>query len=163
MSNLLSKAADFFSGGLGTAIVDTVKGYFPPSMSEADKAELSMRINEAANKQANEAARIVNEERAEFNLRIKDMEGTASDLKSIPFIGPLVIFLRGCQRPVWGYSTLFMDFMVFSDQWGTLTETQESALWIINLLVLGFLFGERAVKNLMPLMERLVKIKLGVK
>ena len=163
MSNLLTKAVDFFSGGLGNAIVDGVKSYFPPSMSEQEKAELSMRINESANKQANEASKIANEAQAEFNQRIKDMEGTASDLKSIPFIGPLVIFLRGCQRPVWGYSTLYMDFMVFSDKWATLTETQESALWIINLLVLGFLFGERAIKNLMPLIERLVKIKLGVK
>ena len=145
MSNLLSKAADFFSGGLGTAIVDGVKSYFPPSMSEAEKAELSMRINESANKQANEAARIVNEERAEFNQRIKDMEG------------PIVIFLRGCQRPVWGYATLYMDFMVFSDKWSTLTETQESALWVINLLVLGFLFGERAIKNIMPLVSQYFK------
>lgn len=157
MSSLLAKAADFFSGGLGSAIVDTVKDYFPPSMSEAEKAELSMRINESANKQANEAARIVNEERAEFNQRIKDMEGTAKDLKSIPVIGPFVIFLRGCQRPVWGYATLYMDFMVFSDRWKVLTETQESALWVINLLVLGFLFGERAVKNIMPLVVQYFK------
>ena len=157
MSNLLSKAADFFSGGLGTAIVDGVKSYFPPSMSEAEKAELSMRINESANKQANEAARIVNEERAEFNQRIKDMEGTAKDLKSIPIVGPLVIFLRGCQRPVWGYATLYMDFMVFSGNWSKLSEMQESALWVINLLVLGFLFGERAIKNVMPLVAQYFK------
>jgi len=160
--SFLSKAADFLSGGLGSAIVDTVKDYFPPSMSDQEKAELSMRINEAANKQANEAAKIANEAEAEFNQRIKDLEGTAKDLKSIPIIGPIVIFLRGCQRPVWGYSTLYMDFMVFSDKWKSLTETQEGALWIINLLVLGFLFGERAIKNLMPLIERLIKIKLGV-
>lgn len=157
MSNFLSKAADFFSGGLGTAIVDTVKSYYPPSMSEPEKAELSMRINQASNEQANEAARIVNEERAEFNQRIKDMEGTTSDLKSIAFFGPLVIFLRGCQRPFWGYATLYMDFMVFSGSWSKLSEMQESALWIINLLVLGFLFGERAVKNVMPLVAQYFK------
>ena len=161
--SLLTKVADFFSGGLGSAIVAGVKDYFPPSMSEQEKAELSQRINDAANKQANEAARIANEAEAEFNQRIKDLEGTAKDLKSIPIVGPIVIFLRGCQRPVWGYSTLYMDFMVFSDKWKSLSETQESALWIINLLVLGFLFGERAIKNLMPLIERLIKIKLGVK
>lgn len=155
--------ADFFAGGLGSSIVDTVKDYFPPSMSDAEKADLSFRINEAANKQANEAAKLANEADTEFNQRIKDLEGTANDLKSIPVIGPIVIFLRGCQRPVWGYSTLYMDYMVFSDEWTSLSETQESALWIINLLVLGFLFGERAIKNLMPLIERLIKIKLGVK
>lgn len=159
MSNFLSKATDFFSGGLGTAIVDTVKDYFPPSMSELDKSELSLKINEAANKQANEGARIVNEERAEFNQRIKDMEGTAKDLRSIPVVGPIVIFLRGCQRPTWGYATLYMDFMVFSGKWNTLTEMQESALWVINLLVLGFLFGERAVKNIMPLVSQYFSVK----
>jgi len=161
--SILSKVGNFFTGGLGNAIVDTVKDYFPPSMSEQEKAELTQRITKAANEQANEAARIINEETAEFNKRIKDMEGTAEDLKSVPILGPLVIFLRGCQRPVWGYSTLYMDFMVFSGRWAELSEMQESALWIINLLVLGFLFGERAIKNLMPLIERLIKIKLGVK
>lgn len=161
--SILQKAADFFTGGIGSAIVDTVKDYFPPSMSDKEKSELSMRIAEAANKQANEAAKLANEAEAEFNSRIKDLEGTAKDLKSIPIIGPVVIFLRGCQRPVWGYSTLYMDFMIFSGKWADITEMQESALWVINLLVLGFLFGERAIKNLMPLIERLVKIKLGVK
>jgi hypothetical protein len=157
MSKLLAKAADFFSGGLGTAIVDGVKSYFPPSMSDQETAELSERINREANIQANRAARIVNEERAEFNQRIQEMEGTANDLKSISFFGPIVIFLRGCQRPVWGYATLYMDFMVFSGRWKELSEMQESALWVINLLVLGFLFGERAVKNIMPLVAQYFK------
>jgi len=157
MSNLLAKAADFFSGGLGSAIVEGVKSYYPPSMTDKEKADLSIQINKEANMQANEAARIVNEERAEFNNRIKDMEGTANDLKSIAFFGPLIIFLRGCQRPVWGYATLYMDFMVFSGRWSKLTEMQESALWVINLLVLGFLFGERAVKNIMPLVAQYFK------
>jgi hypothetical protein len=160
--NLLTKVADFFTGGLGSTIVDTVKDYFPPSMSDLEKAELAARIKDAADKQANEAARLVNAAQAEFNLRIKDLEGTAKDLNNVRFVGPIVIFLRGCQRPVWGYATLYMNFMVFSGRWPQLSEMQESALWVINLLVLGFLFGERAIKNIMPLIERLVKIKLGL-
>jgi len=163
MNNLLTKAADFFSGGLGSAIVDTVKDYFPPSMSEQEKADLSLRIQQASDKQANEAAKIANEAQAEFNQRIKDLEGTATDLKAIPFFGTLVLFARGAQRPVWGFSTLYMDMMIFSGSWSPLSQTQESALWVINLLVLGFLFGERAIKNIMPLAERLVKVKLGAK
>jgi len=158
---LLTKIADFLSGGLSSTIVEAVKEYYPPSMSETEQAELSERINAAANKQINEAAKLANEAQAEYNQRIKDLEGTAKDLKSIPIIGPIVIFLRGCQRPIWGYSTLYIDVMVFSGDWDSLSDTQESALWVINLLVLGFLFGERAVKNLAPLIERLIKIKLG--
>lgn len=157
MSNFLSKAVDFFSGGFGSAIVDTVKEYYPPSMTPVERAELSMRINEAANRQANEAAKIANDAQAEFNNRIKEMEGTAKDLTAIPFIGSIIIFLRGCQRPIWGYSTLYIDFMVFSNQWKDMTETQESALYVINLLVLGFLFGERAIKNVMPLVSQYFK------
>ena len=162
MKKALSKVADFLTGGFGSSIVDTVKEYFPPSMSEREKLELEARINDAASAKANEAAALANEEQAEFNQRIKDREGTAKDLKSIPFVGALVIFLRGCQRPVWGYSTLYMDFMIFSEKWNGLTETQESALWIINLLVLTFLFGERAIKNVAPFIERFMKIKLGL-
>jgi len=161
--SLFNKVTDFLTGGMGSVIVDTVKDYFPPSMSEPDKAELAARITRAVNEQANKAALIANEAQSEFNQRIKDMEGTANDLKTIRFVGPIVIFLRGCQRSVWGYATLYMDFMVFSGSWKQLSDMQESALWVINLLVLGFLFGERAIKNLMPLIERLIKIKLGVK
>jgi len=163
MSNILTKTVDFLSGGIGSSIVDAVKSYYPPSMSESEKSELSFRIEQSVQKQANDAARIANEERAEFNERIKSMEGTANDLKSIPIIGHIVIFLRGCQRPVWGYATLYIDFMVFSGAWNDLSDTQESALWVINLLVLGFLFGERAVKNVSPIIERLIKTKLGSK
>ena len=152
--SLFNKALDFFSGGLGSAIVEGVKGYFPPSMSDKEKAELSLHIKDAADKQANEAARLANEAQKEFNNRIKGLEGTAKDLKAIPIVGPIVIFLRGCQRPVWGYATLYIDLMVFSGKWTELTETQESALWVINLLVLGFLFGERAIKNIMPLVQQ---------
>lgn len=161
MSSLLTKAADFFSGGLGSSIVETVKDYFPPSMSEQEKSELSMRITEAANKQANKAAELANEAQAEFNTRIKDLEGTAKDLKDIWFFGPLLIFLRGSQRIVWGFLTLVLDFKIFSGEWILVPGTQENAFYLINLLVLGFLFGERAIKNIMPIITQFMQAKAG--
>lgn len=161
--SVLGKITDFLSGGLGSSIVDSVKEYFPPSMSEQEKAELSLRISNAADQKEIKLMQLANESEKEFNDRISELEGTAQDLKSIWLLGPLVIFIRGCQRPVWGFSTLYMDYKVFSGSWGTLSEYQEQSLWIINLLVLGFLFGERAIKNLLPLIERIIKVKLGIK
>jgi hypothetical protein len=58
-----------------------------------------------------------------------------------------------------------MDVMVFSKRWDLSSlagdskdmANLQSAFWVVNFLVLGFLFGERAVRNVMPL----VKGRLG--
>jgi hypothetical protein len=94
-----------------------------------------------------------------LNERIAQHEGTASDLKIIPFLGPLMLFLRGAQRPIWGFGVLYMDFMIFSGAWTLKVNEagggmQENAFWVINFLVLGFLFGERAIKNVLPLVNQ---------
>ncbi len=96
-----------------------------------------------------------------FNQRIKDMEGTAQDLKQSGWMGRIVLFLRGAQRPIWGYAVIYMDFMVFSARWTIPEENPQlqSAFWIINFLVLGFLFGERAVKNVGPLVAQMFQKK----
>lgn len=160
--SLLDKVDKFMTGGLGNSIVEAIKDYFPPSMSEFEKSEIAFRIKQAADDKEIRLKQLANEADSEFNSRIKEMEGTAKDLKSLPIIGSLVLFMRGAQRPTWGYATMYMDFQVFSGNWGSLTETQESALWVINLLVLGFLFGERAVKNVTPLLARVIKRRSGL-
>ena len=96
----------------------------------------------------------------EFNQRIKDLEGTAADLRKIPVLGSIILFMRGCLRPIFGFFTLYMDYLVFSGAWIIEQGSRlESAFFAINLLVLGFLFGERAVKNLLPLFDRYLKGK----
>jgi hypothetical protein len=95
----------------------------------------------------------------ELNKRIAEMEGTASDLLALPFIGRIMLFLRGSQRPTWGFGVLYFDFMIFSEQWQLAEGTQESAFWIINFLVLGFLFGERAMKNVLPLVTQFLSTR----
>lgn len=96
----------------------------------------------------------------DYEQRIRDLEGTAADLKTIPILGPIVIFLRGTQRPVWGYGVMWMDYNVYSGIWHLPAGSREEAcFYIINLLVLGFLFGERAIQNLMPLFERLLEAR----
>lgn len=151
--------ADFFAGG-ENSIIGTVKAYFPPSMTEVEKSDLTIKIRNAEAARDLQTQQLVNEATAQFNTRTKEMEGTASDLKSIPFIGTFIIFLRGCQRPCWGFATLYFDYLwLFSPTAIKFSDRQELALIVINILVLGFLFGERAVKNLMPLIMKVLDKK----
>ena len=62
---------------------------------------------------------------------------------------------------VWGFAVLYADMMWFSGKWGVMTAQQESALWVINLLVLGFIFGERAVANLAPVISDMMSRRGG--
>jgi hypothetical protein len=104
-------------------------------------------------------------EQAEHNRFTAEMEGTARDLMAVPFLGRLMLFLRGAQRVIWGFGALFMTFMVLSGTWKflqvvrapggevvTVSDTQKMFLFIcIDLLVLATLFGERALRNLLPI------------
>ncbi|GAB6043318.1 hypothetical protein [Endothiovibrio diazotrophicus] len=155
----INKIADVATGGLADTVLDAVKTYLPPSMSATEKSNLKLALEKLAmERERNTAAAITEAERV-INERIAQYEGTASDLRAIPIIGPILIFVRGCQRPVWGLSTLYMDLQVFSGAWAVDEQRLMSALWIINLLVLGFLFGERAVKNLAPLITQMISAK----
>jgi hypothetical protein len=136
-------------GGIGGKIVDAVQGYFP---NKEDKAKIEMAIMNQAHSIELELLISENEFIKEHNQKIKDLEGTAKDLEGFGLVGKLIIFLRGLQRPLWGYCVMYLDFMVFSGKWDVKGDEQMmSAFWVINLLVLGFLFGERAVKNVMPI------------
>jgi hypothetical protein len=156
--SIFKKLLDGVTGGFVSTAVDTFKDYFPPDMSAEQIEDLELRTKKLQSdiqQQMDNASNIAEEL---LTNRISQLEGTASDLKSVPFVGPMVLFLRGLQRPLWGYATLFMDYMWFSE-WTTLTSKQESALMAINILVLGFLFGERAIKNVMPLITKLFEAK----
>lgn len=156
--NLFKKIVDMAGGDIFSTIVDTAKDYFPPSMTEGEKSELQLKLSQAAHTQELSLLEATNHMEAEFNDRIKSMEGTASDLKTIPIIGPIIIFLRGLQRPFYGFATLYLNYKVFSGDWTMVTDSkQELAFFAINLLVLGFLFGERALKNVGPIIERMIK------
>lgn len=153
--NILSKITDFFAGGAIKTISDVIMAYLPPDMSPEKKAEIQLAATkqDADNKIA--ATTLAYEMDKEFNKRIADLEGTASDLKSLPIIGPILLFMRGAQRPVWGFATLYLDYQVFSAGWNLTDGSQAaSAFYIINILVLGFLFGERAIQNVLPMLAQ---------
>ena len=159
---LLEKITEVATGGLAKQVTDLVKAYWPPDMPPEKVREFELQAQLLENDRAHDAELVAVEQERIFSERIRDMEGTASDLKGVWFFGPLVLFLRGLQRPVWGFATLWMDWCVFSGGWH-LSDRNEIALQIINCLVLGFLFGERAIMNLMPLINQFMAIKTGVK
>ena len=155
--SILAKVGNFLSGGLGNTIIETVKDYFPPSLSQQEKAQIEHAINETARAHEVELLKIAAASDAEFHSLIKDLEGTSSDLAGIGWLGKIIIFLRGAFRPLFAYFVAILDFMVFSGKWSIAESVMgvdmNSIFWTINLLVLGFFFGERAIKNIMPVLK----------
>ncbi|MCT4586805.1 MAG: hypothetical protein N4A71_03225 [Carboxylicivirga sp.] len=122
-----------------------------------EKEQLKAELMETRHQHEMEAMKLSLEAEQTFNQRVKELEGTASDLKQSGWLGRIVLFIRGAQRPLWGFFVGYMDYMVFAGNWSLSgNEKLESAFWIINFLVLGFLFGERAVKNVAPLVREML-------
>ncbi len=97
----------------------------------------------------NEADKIMTE-------RMSAMEGTASDLKAIPIAGPIMLFVRGSQRIIISYGVAVLDFDWLTGGMATLNYMQQRLMLTASLLVFVVLFGERAVKNLAPLVISLL-------
>jgi len=151
---LLTAVTDFIGGSIFKEIKDGVMAYFPPNLTPKEKADFELRFQELLDKKQLAANRILDEAGKQLDQRIAEQEGTAKDLKAIPFLGPIILFLRGLQRPAWGYATMIMDFKWFFEL-HSFTEQQQTAMIVINFLVLGFLFGERTIKNLEPLLIKI--------
>ena len=165
--------------GLPDKIVDALAGMLPDTMSDAEKANATVKVQQAAHKHTVDLLDAAKEQEAEFSKRIGELEGTAKDLLAAGRLGRAVLFLRGLQRPLWGYAVLVLDFMVFSGNWDVKLHDKvvkandaadavvsagldiEMVFWTINLLVLGFLFGERAVKNVLPMVREMRAAKGG--
>jgi len=159
--NLLKKIASAATSGIGALAFDVAKTYFPPDMSEGEKAALKAELMNLELQKQRDADAATQEASEAMTKRIGELEGTAKDIKAIPILGPLVLFLRGCQRPLWGFATLWLDFQWFAT-W-SLNEQQQTALIVINFLVLGFLFGERAMQNVLPLLVQVFSARSGKK
>lgn len=162
LGNAAESIGSFLTGGLSDKIIGAVEKFFPPSMSEQEKLEFKIKLQQETHRQELEMLQLLNESEKEFNKRTIDLEGTANDLKSIPFVGAVIIFLRGAFRPLFSYFVFFLDYKVFSHQW-ILTDQQDSLFWAINILVLGFFFGERAIKNITPIIGQYFGNKTNTK
>jgi hypothetical protein len=140
-------------------IIDTVKEYVP---SDEKKLEMQLKVSDQVNAYNLKVMEAANESERLFNEKLAQYEGTAADLKALPIVGPLMLFVRGSIRPVFCLFTLYLDYMVMSGQWDTHTDQFKGNVFIImNVLVLGFHFGERALQNVMPLITNLVQVKNG--
>ena len=160
---ILDGVVDAVTGGLGGKIVDTLSKYFPPDMTPEQKANVELAAKNVELQQTIVANNAMQEAKKNLNERIAMYEGTASDLKSVPYLGALMLFLRGAQRPVWGFAALFIDWQVFAGAWTLTNPIVQNAFYIVNVLVLGFLFSERAVTNIMPFITSIIKAKSGDK
>lgn len=156
-SKLASGLTNALTGGLADTLFDAIKTYFPPEMPLEEKGKLMLQLQRLELEKKQQADEVLLDAERELTQRISQLEGTAKDLKTIPYLGGLVIFMRGCQRPIWGFFTLWLDYQWFS-HW-TLSSHQQQALIAINLLVLGFLFGERAAKNIAPWIIQAIQAK----
>lgn len=151
--NPLAAITNFLGGSIFKEIKEGVMSYFPPDLSPTQKAETELKIQQLLAQKELQTNQMLNDASNQLDKRIAEQEGTASDLRSIPILGPIMLFLRGVQRPVWGFATLYIDNKWFFTN-GTFTDQQQTAMIMINILVLGFLFGERTIKNLEPLITR---------
>lgn len=151
---IFAKIGDVLTGGFVNEAFSAIKEYFPPDLSPEQQASIKLSLENVAIKKQAQIDKAADEAERNLNDRIAKHEGTAKDLLALPLVGRLVIFARGCQRPLWGFFTMYADYMWFSGQWGALSDQQQSALVLVNFLVLGFLFGERAIKNVMPLVAQ---------
>lgn len=149
----------FLNGSFIKDSMSFINTRWPPDMSEQQKGQMKIVIKDLLHKQAMDIASVAQEDEAMFNKRTVDLEGTAADLKSIPYIGGLIIFLRGAFRPLFSYMTAYMDYIYFTTDTSDWTEQKQTLLIVINLLVLVFFFGERALKNVMPLITNVLMAK----
>ena len=147
-SKIANGLSNVLTGGLADTVYDAIKTYFPPDMPMEEKGKIMLDLKRLELEKKQQADQTLLDAEREITQRISELEGTAKDLRSLPVLGRIVIFARGCQRPIWGFFTIWLDYQWFTS-W-TLSDHQQKALIAINLLVLGFLFGERAVKNVAP-------------
>jgi hypothetical protein len=61
-----------------------------------------------------------------------------------------MLFLRGSQRIVIGYGTAWLDYEWLVGALGAPNDMQQRLLFTASLLVFVVLFGERAIKNVAP-------------
>ena len=161
MDKIWSAIKNIFGSGDGKGVIGSINEVVDTYVTtKEDRHEMKMAMRQAVHEKELEAQQLALQAKAEFNQRIKDLEGTAKDLLQAGFPGRVILFLRGAQRPIWGFGLMYADFKYLSGGW-EFAETSRAGdiLWLINLLVLTFLFGERAIKNAAPFIEKIKRSK----
>jgi len=167
----ISTIGNIITGGVfkdvGLKVLDTIIGRFPEKMSDEDRHQAEIEVMKIVNEKEIEALKQWNEQERNFQKFITDMEGTSAALKQMPIIGRAILFLRGAFRPLMAFGIAYTDLQVFSGGWnlqevgGAQADQVWSLLYVINFLVIGFYFGERALRNLQPLIEKMMDRVIG--
>lgn len=170
--------------GLRKQVVNRVGETLPEDLTAEQRSAVLAAANESLEQEHLALLATVETEQRAVEERMRRLEGTTGDLERLGPLGSLALFLRGMQRPLWGFAVLYIDLKVFSGAWkfddlaqaaqrattgqnvpdpdqvsqvlADMAATVTSAFWLVNLLVLGFLFGERATKNVLPLVKDLM-------
>ena len=120
-----------------TAVIDLIRAgldkFFPDKMDEADKEKIKQEMTIFTLQQASTSE-------GAFRDFILKYEGEADKLS------PILVFLRSLIRPVFTILVGVLDYMYFTAS-VTWSVDKGSLLKAINLIVLLFWFGERAVTN----------------
>ncbi|OEU65196.1 MAG: hypothetical protein BBJ57_05790 [Desulfobacterales bacterium PC51MH44] len=139
----------------GSEMAGQVVATLPSSVTDVEKKDVSAKVEQLLEQQLCDLKVAGVELENEVNQKVEKLAQTTKDLEKIPFLGSIGLFLRGMQRPIWGFALLYIDLKVLSGSWKLPSGSEtESAFWLLNLLILGFLFGERAVSNVMPMINR---------
>ncbi len=103
-------------------------------MSEKDQAELKQNMEMFIAKEARS-------ESSAFRDFVVQYEGAAKDVPR------LIVILRAMIRPAFTILVGWFDFLFFTGQTSTWAPEAIAMLKAINIIVLAFWFGERALKN----------------
>lgn len=121
-----------------TAVVDLIKTgldkFVPDKMDEKDKIELgqSMERFVASEARSQDSA---------FRQFVIDYEGAAEDVPKV------IVILRALIRPSFTILVGWLDYLFFSGATTTWDPEAIALLKAINIIVLVFWFGEKALKN----------------
>jgi hypothetical protein len=132
-----------------TAVVDLIKTgldkFVPDKMDEKDKQTLVQNMEMFTAKEARN-------ENSSFRSFIVEYEGAAKDVPK------LIVIIRALIRPLFTILVGYLDYLYFT---GTgFTPEQGGLLKSVNVIVLFFWFGERAVTN-SGILDKLIKRKGG--
>lgn len=172
------------TGSIINKVSDSIKDYLPISMTEKEKGDMNLSIANAIMKESCLILEVAHKNELEDNLQAKMLDGTANDLLQAGKLGKLALLWRGSQRSFWNVAILiFTFFWFFTDkiklnylqipdptnpgqvlyQADPITQTKLMVLIIIYSLSMGALFGERAFRNIIPLITSILSMFTGRK
>lgn len=121
-----------------TAVTDLIKiglkKFVPDKMSEADRATLENNMEMFVAKEARTESSV-------FRDFVVAYEGAAKDVPR------LIVILRSMIRPAFTVLVGYLDYLFFTGATTTWAPEAIAMLKAINIIVLAFWFGERALKN----------------